>query len=189
MAGRRGRGGVTARAVIVAILLCALGLGALMWWLQTRAYYREVPAAESGYVTLVTAEGAQEPQPFAAHRAIDSASSPIRFRACVDLSTPWAEMGRFRPYEGAEPLNAPGWFDCFDARAIGEALEAGEARAVLSRADAVWGVDRVAAVFPDGRAFLWHQINRCGEAVFNGRPPPEGCPPPPEGARLNYAPE
>jgi hypothetical protein len=45
-----------------------------------------------------------------------------------------------------------------------------------------WGIDRVVAVLPDGRGFAWHQINPCGEVVFNGEPAPAGCPPLPEGA-------
>ena len=62
-----------------------------------------------------------------------------------------------------EPLTAPGWFDCFDAVAIGEALEKGEAIAFLSQANIHPGVDRVVAVFPDGRAFAWHQLNAASE--------------------------
>ena len=68
-------------------------------------------------------------------------------------------------------------FDCFDAEAIGAALESGEAIAFLSAADVIWGVDRVIAVLPDGRAFAWHQINRCGAVVFSGEPAPADCPP------------
>ena len=37
----------------------------------------------------------------------------------------------YKTYEGAVPLIAPSWFDCFDATAIGEALEKGEAIAFL----------------------------------------------------------
>jgi len=77
------------------------------------------------------------------------------------------------------PLEAPGWFDCYDARDIGAALETGEAVAFLGESNVVYGIDRVVAVFRDGRARSWHQINACGEEVFDGRPPPEGCPPPP----------
>ncbi|MEM9529235.1 MAG: DUF6446 family protein [Bacteroidota bacterium] len=36
------------------------------------------------------------------------------------------------------------------------------------------------AVFQDGRGFVWHQINRCGEVVFDGQPVPDDCPTPPE---------
>ena len=45
------------------------------------------------------------------------------------------------------------------AAAIGAALETGEAVAFLSQANSHPGVDRVVAVFPDGRAYAWHQLN------------------------------
>jgi hypothetical protein len=65
----------------------------------------------------------------------------------------------YRMYERAEPLVAPRGFDCFDAEAIGRALETGEALAFLSEPDIHLGVDRVVAVFGDGRAFAWQQLN------------------------------
>jgi hypothetical protein len=66
---------------------------------------------------------------------------------------------------------------------IGAALETGQALAFLSTRDVTWGVDRVVAVMPDGRAFAWNQINPCGAAVFNRDPAPDDCPPVPEGLR------
>ena len=86
---------------------------------------------------------------------------------------------KYVAYPEPVPLEAPGWFDCYDAREIGAALETGEAVAFLGESNVVYGIDRVVAVFRDGRARSWHQINACGEEVFDGRPPPEGCPPPP----------
>jgi hypothetical protein len=65
----------------------------------------------------------------------------------------------YRLYDNPTPLNAPGWFDCFDAAAIGAALEKGEALAFLAEAEIRPGVDRVVAVFADGRAYAWHQLN------------------------------
>ena len=35
----------------------------------------------------------------------------------------------------------------------------GEAEAVLAEREARAGVDRVLAIFPDGRAYGWHQLN------------------------------
>ena len=32
-----------------------------------------------------------------------------------------------------------------------------------------------------GRGYVWHQINHCGEVVFDGQPAPEDCPEPPNG--------
>ena len=65
----------------------------------------------------------------------------------------------YQVYDTAEPLVAPSWFDCFDAQKIGSALQSGEAIAFLSVQDIVPGIDRVVAVFPNGDAFAWHQLN------------------------------
>jgi len=86
-------------------------------------------------------------------------------------------------YPDAAPLVAPGWFDCFDADALGAALETGQALAFLSVPNVSYGVDRVIAVTPDGSGYAWHQINACGAVVFNRQPAPEGCPPVPESLR------
>ena len=162
------------QAWIVAIVVTSVAAGAGVWYTQVHAYYEEVEAPAS-YV-LADAEGvavrAVEVQGF---RGIDSGSSPIRYRACFTAEAPSREVPRV---EDPRPPVAPSWFDCFDARAIGEALEAGEAEAFLSRENhPTYGVDEVFALFPDGRAFAWRQINACGERVFDGEPPPEGCPP------------
>jgi hypothetical protein len=175
---------MTGRAVILATLILALIAGAALYYLQVYAYYTEVAAEEAGGVRMtLAATGVAEDIPFADFRGIDSNSSPIRFRAC--FTTPLAEAdlaARFVPYPDPTPLIAPGWFDCFDAEAIGAALESGEARAYLGVGDIRWGIDRVVAILPDGRGFAWHQINPCGAVVFNGEPAPAGCPPQPEGA-------
>ena len=62
-------------------------------------------------------------------------------------------------YDAAVPLIGPSWFSCFDAKIIGADLEAGIALPFLSQADIANGVDRVVAVYPDGRAYIWHQLN------------------------------
>ncbi len=42
---------------------------------------------------------------------------------------------------------------------IGTALERGEALAFLSQSNVHADVDRVVAVFPDGRAYAWTQLS------------------------------
>jgi hypothetical protein len=171
-----------ARAWIVAIHVTAVVAGAMMYYLQVYAFYRTLTPEEAGPIALTPPDGAPEPLAVADLRAIDSDSSPIRYRACFETAEPLATLAaRYEPYPDPRPLTAPGWFDCFDAPAIGAALEAGEARAFLGVRDHSYGIDRVVAVLPDGRGFAWPQINPCGERVFNGEPPPEGCPPVPEG--------
>jgi hypothetical protein len=175
-------GRVIGRIVILGIIVSALIAGAALYYLQIYAYYTEVTAEEAGSVTLVNLITEQpEPIRFENFEAIDSDSSPVRFRAC--FTTPHSQAmltETYFTYPDAEPLVAPGWFDCFDAEAIGEALRLGTAIAFMGTENITYGIDRVVAVFPDGRAFAWHQINSCGEVVFDGNPAPEGCPPAPE---------
>nr|WP_114964965.1 DUF6446 family protein [Alkalilacustris brevis] len=163
------------RLVIVALLLATVLAGGAMYYLQVYGYYDRLPAQNS---FAITPEGAIQPVPVAVHdfQGIDSGSSPIRYRACFTLAD--APEG-FTPYPAPTPLTAPHWFGCFDAAAIGAALEGGEARAYLAQANFTYGFDRVVAVFPDGRAYAWQQINACGEAHFDGNPLPPHCPPPP----------
>ena len=164
------------------ILIVAAIAGAAIYYLQVYAFYEEVSAHGTDDVILTTmAGGVAEPILYEDFKAIDAGSSPIRYRACFITSQSQAMMSEtYVPYEGAAPLVGPGWFDCFDALAIGRALEQGEAMAFLGQANVDYGIDRVVAIFPDGRGYAWHQINRCGEKVFDGQPAPDGCPPKPE---------
>lgn len=174
---------MTGRILAAVIVLSALFAGGAIYYLQVYAFYHEVvPNGRDDVVLTVRATGATEPVPYEAFRAIDADSSPIRYRACFTTpADPERLAETYALYPDAVPLNAPDWFDCFDAKAIGAALEEGTARAFLGQANIHYGIDRVVAIFDDGRGYVWHQINRCGEVVFDGRPAPEGCPEPPEG--------
>jgi hypothetical protein len=145
------------RWLVVAILGVTAIFAGAQWWFQTRAYYAPIEAAEMVVTTLTGEVIPLAPQGF---EGIDAETSPLRFRACFTLDAAGlAAAGRGAAYEAPTPLVAPGWFECFDAAAIGAALEAGEARAVLSTREISDGVDRVLALFPDGRAYGWHQLN------------------------------
>lgn len=171
------------RLVIIGLAVTALIAGIAMYYLQVYAFYTEVAAEDVGNVQLTSLHtGMPEEILFENFNAIDSDSSPIRFRACFETPLSQAMLTEtYALYPGAEPLNAPGWFDCFDAAALGAALDSGEALAFMGVENIRYGIDRVVAILPDGRGFVWHQINRCGEVVFDGDPPPEDCPPLPEG--------
>lgn len=166
---------MTGRIAILTILTAALLAGAAMYYLQVYAYYRELPVQTQ--VTVTRADGMEVPMEVSGFRGIDADSSPIRYRACFTATQVPPDL---TPYPGAEALTTPGWFDCYDAPAIGAALADGTAQAFLGQANITWGVDRIVVVMPDGRGFSWHQINACGREVFDGRPAPEGCPPLPE---------
>ena len=172
---------MTGRIAIMAIVISAIAAGIGIYWTNEVAFYEEITSeVESVQLTSVVS-GLPEPVVFENYKGIDADSSPIRYRACFDMVNSQAMLTEtYEIYEAAEPLVAPGWFDCFDAQEIGLALEEGAAVAFLGVENVHYGIDRVVAVMPDGRAFSWHQINPCGEVVFDGNPAPEGCPPVPE---------
>lgn len=146
------------------ILLTAVIGGAGLWYTAERAFYEPVAFTPGAEIRLVPLAGdAPEPIVVADVQGIDATSSPIKFRACFTTPLTLAMLTEtYRPYEGAVPLVAPSNFPCFDATAIGRALETGEALAFLSEPEIRPGVDRVVAVFGDGRAYAWHQVKGNG---------------------------
>lgn len=142
------------------IVFSALIVGAAIYWLQEYYYYAPV-SAEAADITLVSvATGEPEPMALSGFEATDGSSSPIRFRACFHAGQSLATLTEtYEIYDKPTPLNAPRWFSCFNSVEIGEALERGEALAFLSARNIHDGVDRVVAVFPDGRAYAWQQLN------------------------------
>ena len=168
---------MTGRVAAILIVLAAVLGGGTMYYLQVYAYYER---SQGGEVALTPLEGERTAVPASDLAAIDASSSPLRYRACFSQAL---DPDDYAPYPAAEPTVGPGWFDCYDAGEATRAIETGEAAAVLGTADVTYGVDRVAALFADGRGMVWHQLNPCGEAVYAGRDAPAGCPPPPEAYR------
>ncbi len=144
------------------IVLSALLAGGAIYYAQEYAYYQvleaSAPAAEIRLTNLET--GQPEPILSEAYQGIDADSSPLRYRACFHTPLSLAMLTEtFTVYEAATPLNGPRWFSCYDAAQIGADLESGAAVAFLSESNIQPGVDRVVAVYPDGRAFVWQQLN------------------------------
>ncbi len=161
------------------IVLTALIGGVAMYWLQVYGYYDAVPVSDTKDDVKLTllVNGEAEPILYEAFEAIDSESSPIRYRACFRTSMSAALLTEtYEMVESAVPRNAPGWFDCFDAKEIGTSLEAGQGLAFLGEKEIKYGIDRIVAILPDGRGFAWNEINECGEIAFDGKPLPAHCP-------------
>ena len=162
------------------ILVSAIAAGGGLYYTQVYGYYRTIEATGQDVFLTAQVSGTPEALPQSAFEAIDSDSSPIRYRACFTTTLPVDDIRQtYVAYDKAEPLNGPKWFSCFDAKTIGPDLENDTAQAFLVQENVTYGIDRVAAIYPDGRGFVWHQINACGEVVFDGQPAPEGCPPAP----------
>ena len=53
----------------------------------------------------------------------------------------------------------------------------GEGQAFLAQKNVHYGVDRIVAILPGGRGYVWHQLNNCGELAYDGTQIGEDCPP------------
>ncbi len=174
--------------LVLLTVFSAIFAGGAIYYLQVYAYYEPVTLSDSPAgpgetrITLTPLAGGQAtPVAVSDFQGIDAASSPLRFRACFKLDQDPARVREtYAAYPGAVPLIGPKWFDCFDAKKIGADLESGKAVALMGQENITYGIDRVVALYDDGRAYAWHQLNHCGEVVYDGQPAPEGCPPPPE---------
>jgi hypothetical protein len=159
----------------VLLLGSAVIAGASMYYLQVYGLYDEVKTSDVQLVSVV--DDLPESISFDNFQAIDSQSSPIRYRACftTDLSISLLSE-TYVGLEKASPRNAPKWFDCFDAAAIGAELAAGTAVPFLGQKNVHFGVDRIVAITDDGRGYIWHDLNDCGDKAYDGTIVGEECP-------------
>ena len=154
------------KAVGAILVVSALLTGAAVYYLQVYGYYAPIPASAPTADIRLTSVVTGQPERIVAidFQGIDATSSPLRYRGCFTTPLTLAVATEsFTVYDRATPLVAPGWFDCFNAARIGADIAAGRAVAFLSEADVVPGVDRVVAIYPDGRGFAWHQLNENAE--------------------------
>lgn len=137
------------RTLMIALLAFTAVFAAALWWFTFYAWYER----SEGVGALMVA-GA--PVPVADWQGIDGTSSPLKMRGCFTVDP--ASFAAAEPAADATPLTAPFWFDCFDAGAITEDLADGRGRAYALTRDDPDGFDLMAAIYPDGRGFVWRQL-------------------------------
>lgn len=160
------------------IVVCAVGAGGGMYYLQVYGYYEEVELHPGEDVVLLPQDAEQAVAiAYNDFEAIDASSSPIRYRACFTTHLTRGELAQTYTVSGQhQPRIAPGWFECFDAQEIGAALELGTATAFLSVKNISYGVDRIVAVTDEGKGYVWHELNNCGKKAYDGTVVGETCP-------------
>ena len=166
---------MSGKIIGILILLGSLIGGIALYYLQVYGVYQTVEQSEVRLVSVVS----DTPEPISIDRfeAIDADSSPIRYRACFTTDMSLALLTEtYVGLETATPRNAPHWFDCFDAEAIGAELAAGTALPFLGEKNVDFGVDRIVAITEDGRGYVWHELNDCGEKAYDGTIVGEECP-------------
>lgn len=154
------------KLVVGGLVGIALIAGAGLWYSLQHGYYERVDG-----LTEITLMG--DPWPISDYRGIDGESSPLKLRACFTVE--WEYVPTETWNDEAEPLTGPYWFTCFDAEQIAQDLEAGAASVVAADENDPFGFTTFVVQYPDGRGFMWRQINACGEADFSGEDLPEGC--------------
>jgi hypothetical protein len=140
---------VNGKYVITGLVAFTLLFGLAFWWFQEHAFYTETQAAEHTVVI------AGQVYPVTEWKSIEATSSPLKMRACFLIQ----ESIQALPAIAPEPLVAPGWFRCFNAEFIAENLASEYAMAYVALRDDPRGFDRIVAVFPGGRAYMWRQPN------------------------------
>ncbi|MCA8869832.1 MAG: histidine kinase [Rhodobacteraceae bacterium] len=134
--------------------------GATLWYFQNYAYY-EVTHPEDFTMRLTLNNGSIDAIPAHDFTVLDAKTSPLKFRACFTVENSIPMMTEtYVIYDDATPLKPPSWFDCFDYARLTRDLKSGEAVAFLAQKNIYQGVDRVVAVYGDGRAYAWHQLNQ-----------------------------
>lgn len=157
------------KMIAVGLIGVALIIGAGLWYSIERAYYTTVTGVTeiASYDTFL---------PVTDYNGIDAKTSPLKMRACFKVN--WEYVASDTQKADATPLRAPRFFGCFNVEEITADLETGNATAVLVDENRPYGFNTYVAQYPDGRAFIWRQINACGDAWFSGNDLPEGCPEP-----------
>lgn len=124
----------------------------ILVYFQFYAFYGEL---EQEPLTIMGAE-----YPVTGWQGIDASSSPLKKRVCLTLTPDTAKAIADDQFElvNGEPLVAPDWFECFDAKQIARDLEARRAQLYMIGSSDFQGVEEMLALYPDGRGFMWRQL-------------------------------
>ena len=115
---------MSGRLLMIGLIGFCVIFGASLWYFQTRGWYEPVESLSSITIDgqVVEVEG---------YQGLDAASSPLKLRGCFTM--PASFVSAAAPVaERPDPLIAPGWFDCFDAKTISDDIAAGTALPLLA---------------------------------------------------------
>ncbi len=141
MNGKVFAGGFVAFAVI-------FGVG--LYYALVYAYYEKV-----NDVTEITVQ--DRSIAVSDYEGIDATSSGLKLRGCFGVTT--ADFEGLTQSTNAAPLSAPKWFKCYNVGDLQTDLDAGRAVAYQAAENEKDGIDRFVAIYPDGHAFQWRQLN------------------------------
>ncbi len=132
------------------LVLFSIIFGVLLWYAQYYAYYNEVSGLEA--VSVESREVAVQD-----YVGLDGESSGLKLRGCFTVDV--AAFDGVTLAENPIPTTPPSWFECFDVVQLTADVESGVATTYMAAKNGRDGLDRIIAVYPDGRAFMWRQLN------------------------------
>ena len=153
--------------MISGILSATVIMGGGLWYALQIAPYEET----KGQSTIFAFDEELE---VSNYHAINGSTSPLKFRACFDVDWSYDPSDTYK--NEATPLVGPKWFSCFDAKQITSDIASSAATVKLATSNEPFGTTTYIAHYPDGRAFMWRQLNACGDAYYSGEPLPSDCP-------------
>lgn len=136
------------RHLYTAVTIVVVTLGATVWWFWGHTTYQPTTADQ----VLIAGE-VYEVRRFVGVVAPDE---PEKQRACFRIDRAVVAPPELEP----RPTPGPDWLTCFNAGFITESLARGEAQAYVAARDDPEGWDRVVAVLPGQRVYMWHQPRR-----------------------------
>ncbi len=141
---------MTGKIVAFGLFGFPLIFGAALYYFQYYYYYTDV----TDITSITVQERVIDVEDYV---GIDATSSNLKMRGCFRVDT--ADFEGLELTDAATPLTPPPWFDCYDAERITLDLQAGAAVAYLAKKEEKDGMDLMVAVYPDGRAYQWRQLN------------------------------
>ena len=124
----------------------------LLFYFQNFAYYKTLQVKNRMLIEKKIVEVKN-------YNGIDASSSGLKLRECFRIEDVHFDSTNLTVYKNPTPLNAPFWFECFNAESIAKDLKTNKAVAFLSKKEEFDGIDNVIAIYPDGRSYRWRQLH------------------------------
>jgi len=141
---------MSGKIIVGALVLFTIIFGGFLWYAQFYAYYNEVNG-----LTSVEVDGRSVA--VSDYVGLDGTSSGLKLRGCFTVDE--ADFDGVSLADDPVPATPPNWFECFNAEELTHDVESGAATTYMAAKDDMDGLDRLIAVYPDGRAFMWRQLN------------------------------
>ena len=135
---------------VISLLVFTFSFSIILYYFQVYAFYSRA----DGLASIKVLDRDVVVQNY---RGIDSVTSGLKLRGCFSVDP--QEFSDLPILAKATPLSAPFWFGCFDHIKLQLEINKGYAKAFLVSENEKDGIDRVLAVYPNGNAFQWRQLN------------------------------